>query len=614
MSKLRGDDDIMSLMNELSSNQGYTTTMTTKEEEVLKKKNKSTTTKATSTALPQRRVRSVDENNNKSSSMVYGDSKVNNTNNLIITPTNPTVEIFRRRAFERFKEEFKKKMELTSGNAMKHNNKITNMWSKLSMVSVLERWHFNLKLQENIEIQKYSRINDNDMQSLKKKPTTKDDTETYTIFNRMEQISRKGMWMDPVLISDHTFIRRQNVSTASSFTNDIPFKDILTEEIEFEWIRAWRRHQQDQKQKKVEVEKDWNGVFSSKIYQRKLSGLSHGVRDAAIEALSNFRKDMERRSAMELTKTTYTNNKKKKKKKHGDIPKIEERDEDVQVTFSGLSLKINYEHYHKLMQLFEGSSNINEYINSPSFCMEDHKAKFVSCLFALLARYDMLQGAGLQSAVHHNVFDVLFKHYKCNIECFASPFNCTSEKYFSAFPDTDAVFGSLGSFFDYNFSASDGGCFQANPPFASGFIHTMATKMEQSLLETETVPLMFIIFIPNWDETKGWKILRESQFLSKYVVLDQKTSLHYYTEGTQYRRKGDKYRVASFDTSIFFLQNSAARSKWKIQESHIDDIKNAFGNNYTSTTKNQYDDNRQENNNHKRKRREKSGSKKKNRN
>jgi hypothetical protein len=69
--------------------------------------------------------------------------------------------------------------------------------------------------------------------------------------------------------------------------------------------------------------------------------------------------------------------------------------------------------------------------------------------------------------------------------------------------------------------------------------------------------------------------LKESKHLKKYVLLDQ--SSHYYAEGTQHRRKTAK-RVASFDTSIFFLQNEAGKEHWKIQDSHIEELKQAFTN------------------------------------
>jgi hypothetical protein len=200
-----------------------------------------------------------------------------------------------------------------------------------------------------------------------------------------------------------------------------------------------------------------------------------------------------------------------------------------------------------------------------------HETAFHSALFCLLARYDMLQGAGLQSSMHGSVFDILLQHYDCRLECFASPLNSRYERFCSAFPDTDAAFGSVGSFFDYDFS-SVGGSYQANPPFSANFILLMYETMDRALQSCEK-PLMFVVFVPTWRETAGWNLLKDSSHSQKHVILSQ--TCHYYCEGTQHRRK-DRYRVASFDTSVFFLQNEAACSKWTITDSQISDLKTTF--------------------------------------
>jgi hypothetical protein len=156
------------------------------------------------------------------------------------------------------------------------------------------------------------------------------------------------------------------------------------------------------------------------------------------------------------------------------------------------------------------------------------------------------------------------------MECFASPLNSRYERFCSAFADTDAPFGSVGSFFDYNFSV--GGCYQANPPFVANFIRSMYETMDRAL-HVCVQPLMFVVFVPAWKETSGWNLLKNSSHLRKHVMLSQAS--HYYCEGTQHRRK-DRYRVASFDTSVFFLQNEAACTKWPITDVHIADLITAF--------------------------------------
>ena len=104
------------------------------------------------------------------------------------------------------------------------------------------------------------------------------------------------------------------------------------------------------------------------------------------------------------------------------------------------------------------------------------------------------------------------------------------------------------------------------------FIKCMYDTMNAAL-QTCQEPLMFVVFVPAWKETPGWNLLHDSPFLTKEATVSQ--SSHYYCEGTQHRRK-DRYRVASFDTSVFILQNKGAVAKWSITESQMDDIKKAF--------------------------------------
>lgn len=86
---------------------------------------------------------------------------------------------------------------------------------------------------------------------------------------------------------------------------------------------------------------------------------------------------------------------------------------------------------------------------------------------------------------------------------------------------------------------------------------------------------MFIVFIPAWKETTGWKALNDSPHLTKQLLLSQKTDPHFYCEGTQHRRRG-RYRIATFDTSVFFLQNSKARDKWPVTEEIVEELTMAF--------------------------------------
>ena len=314
---------------------------------------------------------------------------------------------------------------------------------------------------------------------------------------------------------------------------------------------------------------------------------------------------------------------KRSNNKHNNgIPKLsyvesedqDSRDRQSQVAFGGISLRINDYHMGKLKSLYERT------ILSVSGDLEEYHQYFPQTLFTILLRYDALEGAGLQSAIPPSVFHFLHKRFQCSWECFASPFNCWLERrqgsgdivgggrFGCAFGDTDAWFGGAGSFFGMDFvsmaNEQGGGCFQANPPFASNFMESMCNSMNKTLSQKDEddgnsgVPLMFVIFVPAWRESSGWKALTESPHLSKHVVLLQKEDPHYYSEGTQHRRrsadssdgnqkaasnvrkvmvgKEGTHRIASFDTGVFFFQNNAAKAKWDLTDEVENRLKEAF--------------------------------------
>lgn len=72
---------------------------------------------------------------------------------------------------------------------------------------------------------------------------------------------------------------------------------------------------------------------------------------------------------------------------------------------------------------------------------------------------------------------------------------------------------------------------------------------------------------------QGWRQLNSSKFNQEHLLISQKD--HGYCEGKQQIRK-TRWRIASFDTSVFFWQNAKARTKWKITQEALDDIKFAF--------------------------------------
>ena len=335
-------------------------------------------------------------------------------------------------------------------------------------------------------------------------------------------------------------------------------------------------------------------IFSSKPFKRTLQKLHKKITYLAEETYSKFLLDVKKCAERKAVEGQHQMNKGRKRKggkgKNGSMPKIslidenddettgrKKNDTDAQaiVTFNGLSMKINVAYMQKLDRLHKRTlANV---------LGADEPSCFSRLLFTLLLRYDALEGAGLQSAIPNSVFLFLTNKFGCKFESFASPFNCYERqigaKFGSAFGDTDAWFGSEGSFFGVDFSK--GGCFQANPPFASEFMESMYKRMHYFLSQTnvdnEVPPIQFVIFVPAWAESSGWQSLKSSPYLTSHFIVDQEK--HYYSEGTQHRRatrennekdngKGN-YRIASFDTSVFFLQNAAAKTKWPLDSEEL---------------------------------------------
>jgi len=167
------------------------------------------------------------------------------------------------------------------------------------------------------------------------------------------------------------------------------------------------------------------------------------------------------------------------------------------------------------------------------------------------------------------VFEVLHEHFGVDMECFASPLNAYFPRYCSAFDDTDKPFGSVGSFFDFK---PDEGSYEANPPFVPEVIAAMAEHMEKLLGATKN-PLSFVIIVPCWKDKLGWGHLNSGRYLRKHLQLSQKD--HGFTEGSQHSRD-TRYRIATFDTSVFWWQNKAGAKKWPATHLALEAVRKAF--------------------------------------
>ena len=116
---------------------------------------------------------------------------------------------------------------------------------------------------------------------------------------------------------------------------------------------------------------------------------------------------------------------------------------------------------------------------------------FARALFVLLLRYQAVDGGGFQCALPRAVFACLRQHWGVECEGFASPLNCQSSgalgggRFCSAFADTDAPFGSRGSFFELPAAAATEGSFELNPPFSAELYEALLGRCSRLLEAAE---------------------------------------------------------------------------------------------------------------------------------
>lgn len=258
----------------------------------------------------------------------------------------------------------------------------------------------------------------------------------------------------------------------------------------------------------------------------------------------------------ELTKLSFDLKKIKEENYTSDKVSVE-LGQKVIVRYKDKQFELNYFHYYKLKDLFLSNEFFDEY------------------LFVLLSRYQTFfrhnhqinEGYGMQASLSKNVFKQLNRLFGVTHEAFASPFNCYFRNYCSAFPDIDCLFGSSGSFFDYE---PIEGSFEANPPFTEEVIERMSVHIE-NLLKSSLRPLSFVVFIPEWLDppTTGLLNMEKSKYLRKTFNVEK--NKHRYICGSQYVDGLDSYLYqAAHNTRIFFLQNDAGNLQWPIDQTKID--------------------------------------------
>lgn len=197
---------------------------------------------------------------------------------------------------------------------------------------------------------------------------------------------------------------------------------------------------------------------------------------------------------------------------------------------------------------------------------------FDKAVAAMLLRYDAIWGPLFQVSLPPDVFRVLKKQFGVFLECFASPMNSFFPRYCSAFPDTDCCFGSLGSFFGF---VPQDGSFEAFPPQTPQLITATLHHIEDILVQSSKA-LSFILVVhcrPSSDlESCDKSITGSNFFAGKLTVRAREHSL---CEGFQHR-KTHLLHLALLDTTLYFLQNEAGKTRWPLTPENERKLRNVF--------------------------------------
>jgi hypothetical protein len=112
------------------------------------------------------------------------------------------------------------------------------------------------------------------------------------------------------------------------------------------------------------------------------------------------------------------------------------------------------------------------------------------------------------------------------IELFASAFNNSFDKYYSAFPDLERVFGSKGSFLELKELMVDNPkvikILICNPPFNVHIILLTINKIKE-LLENTKSSLIIHLTVPKWKNIFEFNELKDYKFTKSYEIIENKT-------------------------------------------------------------------------------------------
>jgi hypothetical protein len=192
--------------------------------------------------------------------------------------------------------------------------------------------------------------------------------------------------------------------------------------------------------------------------------------------------------------------------------------------------------------------------------------------------------------LHDGVFAVLQDHFKCAFELFASPLDAHYRHFFSAFPDVDGPFGSVGSFFDdKNLAAIQSGCFLAHPPWdapviGKAAITRLTSALERSALAEKSLTIVFVMTLPSSEgvaktvyeaSVANWEALVQNEHLADQLVLHP--GEHGYRRSNAWQHAvSETHWTSDRMTGVFVLQTPRASAACKVPDTYREAMTSAF--------------------------------------
>ena len=250
----------------------------------------------------------------------------------------------------------------------------------------------------------------------------------------------------------------------------------------------------------------------------------------------------------------------------------------LEVCWGGTSLRLSLAHYGKLLHMWQRRRRAHA-VGTLQEQPQEEQRQFTADLFCLLLRYRTIRCSQFHAALPGPVFDWLRDSCGVQLEGMASPLNARFGSFCSAFVDTDAPFGSLGSFFGFR---PNEGSFEINPPFVEAMYVAVAEHCAGLLAVADEwgQALSFTIVVGATKATqqgRAWELLHSSRYSQGTMVVDAKE--HQYCDGAQHTKTDSTATpplVSVCATGVFFWASKAAAARWPIHTKQMDALRAAF--------------------------------------